>query len=366
MRSSDGAADRVELPAWLAEAVGGFLDHISLELGHSPRTREAYRRDLRGFGAYLPGAAVAGWEQIGLETVQGYVGDLRSRGYATSSVARQVACLRSFLRFCMAEGLLAGEFVDLIDAPKLSRRLPKSLSKQQTADLVVAAVAKDRSVEEPGGVAGGEGAAGGGLGEVGEGPLSRAGAMVLRDHAILETFYASGLRVSELADLELGELNLLEQFIRVARGKGGKQRLVPLGGPAVAAVVGYLERGRPVLAGGRGVEWVFLSKSGRRLDRFALYRMVVGYARRAGLSGRVGPHTLRHCFATHLLSGGADLRVVQELLGHSSISTTQIYTSVDSERLRAVHAAYHPRSGRGGEGVGSDRVGGGAGAVRTG
>lgn len=317
------------VPGWMAPVVQRFLDTLSVEAGLSAHTLAAYRRDLAHFGGFLAEQAVGSFEKLNVSLAQRYIARLSQAKYASRSVCRHVSSLRSFLRFLVAEKLLGQDFVHLISAPKAWQRLPDTLNREQTSALVEVPT---QTVSEP---------------PEGENETNVAGPharlMARRDHAILEVFYACGMRVSELATLELNQLHLDAGFLAVM-GKGRKERVVPIGSAAKVALEEYLADVRPVLLKGRpALPEVFVSRAGKPLDRFALWRLVVRYARKAGLVGKVSPHTLRHSFASHLLSGGADLRVVQELLGHADIATTQIYTHVDRERLQELHRRFHPR-----------------------
>jgi integrase/recombinase XerD len=215
-----------------------------------------------------------------------------------------------FWRYLHANGKVEDDLVNLLESPKLWHRLPRIVDTGQVNALL----------EEPG----------------------ADDAMQLRDRAILEMFYACGLRVSELAGLKLGDVNVQVGFVRCI-GKGRKERIVPVGGPASQALQEYIGTMRPRLARQKPVDRIFLSRTGNPLDRHNIYRLVQRYARRAGITAKMTPHSLRHCFASHLLAGGADLRIVQELLGHASVATTQIYTHVDRDRLKRIHQRFHPR-----------------------
>jgi len=241
-----------------------------------------------------------------------YLQNVTRRKRSTRTVARRVAALRVFLSYLQTEGRDVRAIQERLERPKPERDLPLVLSRDQVSRLISAPNPKDR--------------------------------LFSRDVAILELLYASGLRASELCQLKLSNLNLDPKFgaVRVL-GKGGKERIVPMGRAAVESINHYLTASRPNLAKEKVSDLLFLSRSGKPMERIGLWMLVEKYARKAGLLKEVGPHVLRHCFATHLLAGGADLRVVQELLGHSDISTTQIYTHVDQDRLRAVHKKYHPR-----------------------
>ncbi|HUB24234.1 MAG TPA: site-specific tyrosine recombinase XerD [Tepidisphaeraceae bacterium] len=289
-----------------------LLLHLAAERGLADNSLHAYRRDLedmtRWFGKRDRDLATAGPADF-----QKYLQSQTLAGRSTRTVARRLAAIRVFLRFISQQpehAQRAAGVLQQLERPKPEQSLPKVLSGEQVVRLISAPDAKS--------------------------PL------FLRDTAILELLYASGLRASELCDLETKQVNLDVGCVRVF-GKGSKERIVPLGQPAAAAISNYLAECRPRLEKSPN-EFLFLSRTGKRLDRVALWLLVEKYARRSGLFKQVSPHVLRHCFATHLISGGADLRVVQELLGHSDISTTQVYTHVDSARLKAVHQKFHPRN----------------------
>jgi integrase/recombinase XerD len=309
-----------EPPARLTIALGAYTDYLRVERGLSAATIRAYDTDLRLFARDAPG--VARWASSP-EPARRYLAAMARppRVLRPTSLRRKAAAIRAFYRFCYAEELIETDVAALIDLPRQTQRLPDTLDARQVIDLLEASAGTD--------------------------------VIGLRDRALLELLYAAGLRVSEALGLDRGDLSLAGGFVRVI-GKGDKERLVPVGDLAVAALETYLaERDRltGAIAGATGRagperdrEPLFLSRRGRRLDRMAAWRVIRSTASRAGLSERVTPHTLRHSFATHLLEGGADLRVVQELLGHASITTTQRYTHITGERIRQVYARAHPRA----------------------
>jgi integrase/recombinase XerD len=319
-------------PAALERGVGAFLDHLSVERGVSPHTLAAYRRDLRRYRQFLSGQGVAGLADVTPALVTGYAAGLREgeRGpdgdwarppLAGASVARAVVAVRSLHRFALEEGLTPSDPAAAVQPPRAPRRLPKALSVGQV-QAILDVPARDT--------------------ELG-----------LRDLALLEVLYGTGARITEAIDLDVDEVTRAvarpadaEQppGLRVL-GKGSKERIVPLGSYARAALETYLVRSRPTLAGrGRGTPALFLNVRGGRLSRQSAWTILQGAAERAGLAVAVSPHTLRHSFATHLLDGGADVRVVQELLGHASVTTTQIYTLVTVDHLREVYLGSHPRA----------------------
>jgi integrase/recombinase XerD len=292
-----------------------FLAYIDLELGLSANTSAAYRADMLDFQAFCEtlgtslGAATT-------QTIGRYLEHLQAnRKLAISSILRHVATLKMFYRFAKARGIAKENPTDLLETPHHWKKLPDVIGKDTVTSLLAA--------------------------------VEKGNRFALRDRAIIELFYACGLRASELADLTLDDLHFDLGVIRVI-GKGRKERIVPIGGPAIAAMETYLKDLRPQLMAVKttrqkaGRQHVFLTRSGGPMTRIVLWQLVQRLSRKAGLRA-IHPHTLRHTFATHLLSGGADLRVVQELLGHSNVATTQIYTHVDSERLKEVHRKHHPR-----------------------
>lgn len=287
-----------------------FLGQLWAEAGLADNTLSAYRRDLDALAAYCARHEVS-LRRIGSRDIQGFLVEQRQlNNLAVSSIARRLVAVKLFLRFCYHNGLLDRDVASLIETPKKWSTLPDVLNERQVDALL--AVPDD---SEP---------------------------MAARDRAILELFYATGLRVSELVALKLRDVHLDIGYLRCI-GKGRKERVVPIGSRAVEALGEYLNALRPQLADGSDAQHVFLSRTGRPLDRTNCWRMVVKYARRMGMNGKVSPHTFRHSFATHLLAGGADLRVVQEMLGHADIATTQVYTHVDTSQLKAVHRKFHPR-----------------------
>jgi integrase/recombinase XerD len=302
----------------LERAVGEFLAHLSVERGAALATVRAYRSDLADFAAAV--GDDPSW-MAGPEAATRYLASLaagaRGRGLAPASLRRRAAVLRSFYRFAQANALVSRDVARRIVLPRAPRRLPDVLTLEEVERLLAAC-----------------------------GAIARHPGARIRDRALGELLYASGLRISEALGLRPAALSLAEGHVRVM-GKGSRERIVPVGGPALAWLRRYLEEVRPSWnpAPAAGPEApLFLTPRGRPLTRQVAWRTIQRAARAAGLAGRVGPHTLRHTFATHLLQGGADLRVVQELLGHANIGTTEIYTHVTGERLRDVYARAHPRA----------------------
>ncbi len=294
------------------DPLGPFLHYLMAECGVSPHTLAAYRSDIARFIRWRKEHAPGPLASIGIATLTGYVDHLGRSGLAPSSIGRHLASLSSFFRFLIFDGRLTENVARLLDAPTVWERLPTVLSPS-AVDRLLSAPSTDTS-------------------------LGR------RDRAALETLYATGCRASEVANLRPGDLDLKGGSARCV-GKGDKQRIVPLGERAIAALVFYLREDRPRLVASRADSPnVFVTRSGRPMSRVELWRIVKKYVRITGLPEAVSPHTLRHSFATHMLAGGADLRVVQEMLGHASIATTQIYTRVEVSRLKEVHRLFHPRS----------------------
>jgi integrase/recombinase XerD len=295
-----------------------FLAHLVAERGLSDNTVAAYRRDLRRYVAFLTARDVDRPDEVDAGVVRSFVASVSApthgpedEPYQATSVARTLSAVRSFHRFLLREGIVDRDPTVDVVRPRLPRALPHPLGIDEVRRLI----------ETPD-------------------PSTPAG---LRDRAILEVLYGAGLRVSELTSLDVDDLDLQEGFVRVV-GKGGKEREVPMGRHAREAVEAYLTRGRPELAGPRSRGAVFLNTRGGRLTRQSCAKLLAASASVAGLPRRVSPHDLRHSFATHLLEGGADVRVVQELLGHASVATTQIYTLVTKEHLREVYLTAHPRA----------------------
>jgi integrase/recombinase XerD len=297
-----------------AEVVEAFLHHLTVERGSAANTMRSYGADLRRYLQYLETLGIDDLGAVREGDVAGFVTALRTEPspLAASSAARALAAVRGLHRFAVRDGLLADDVAREVRPPALPARLPRALTLDQVEQLLA--------------------------GCVGDGPAA------LRDRALLELLYSTGARISEAVGLDRDDLDAAGRTV-LLRGKGGKQRIVPVGRPALAAVDAYLVRARPALAArGRGTPALLLNARGARLSRQSAWHALRGAAEAAGLATDVSPHTLRHCFATHLLAGGADVRVVQELLGHASVTTTQIYTSVTVDTLREVYATSHPRA----------------------
>jgi integrase/recombinase XerD len=305
------AADRVAHYAALADDVQAFRHYVQAERGLAANTLLAYGRDLDRYAGWVAGGGLADYLAPSLRDLTHYLEFLRAEGLAPPSVARHLVSLKVFYRFLRLEERADAGAVELLNSPALWERIPQVLSPESMVKLLDAPLPLDRFYQ--------------------------------RDRAILETMYATGGRASEVVGLQLDDVYLDAGFCKCF-GKGGKQRIVPLGRPAVNALKVFFDGQRVKLTRtAPDAPWAFVSRGGKALTREMLWVLVKKYVKRAGVNARASPHTLRHSFATHLLAGGADLRTVQELLGHSNIRTTQQYTHVDRERLKAVHRQFHPR-----------------------
>ncbi len=294
------------------QEVAEFLQALETERGASRHTLAAYRRDLGDLVEHLRRRR-RGLRTAGVEDLAHHLAALRARGLGSRSVARHLSAIRGLYRYLAGTGALAADPTERLESPRPSRRLPRVLP---VADVIALVEGPDAGRPEG-----------------------------LRDRALLELLYASGLRASEALGLRLEDLNLTAGYL-TASGKGGRQRLVPVGAHALGWLRRYLATGRPALVKRGDPGLVFLNRFGRRLSRQGLFGLLKKHARRAGIRARVSPHTLRHCFASHLLEGGADLRSVQALLGHADIGTTQIYTHLSSRAVREMYGRYHPRARR--------------------
>ena len=290
--------------------VDSYIDYLRSECHLAHNTVLAYGRDMRRFIGWIGSRSVQSLEVADLSD---YMGSLSDEKVAPASISRHIVALKMFLKYLQLEGVLIENKAELLGSQKLWQRVPKVLSPMDV----------DRFLNAP----------------------KRIEQYYFRDRALLEVLYATGCRASEISNMRLRDIQLEEGFCK-CHGKGNKERMTPLGEPAIEAIRLYLERQRPRLAAFRPeqMEWLFLSRSGRRLRREAIWELVKKYALISDIPVSISPHTMRHSFATHLLAGGADLRQVQEMLGHSSIATTQIYTHVNQTRLKKVHSQFHPRS----------------------
>ena len=302
----------------LRRAVRTYLDHLAVERGLAANTLSSYTRDLGRYDEFLAGQGIDDLDAVTEATVSAFLVSLREGSQAhpplsATSAARTVVAVRGFHRFEVSDGLAVADPAAAVKPPTPAKRLPKALPLPDVEAILEAAGAPDT-------------------------------VLALRDRALLELLYGTGARISEAVGLDIDDLDQVDGTV-LLRGKGGKERLVPVGGYARDAVAAYLARARPDLVGaGRGGPAMFLNSRGGRLSRQSAWAVLVKAAERAGVTASVSPHTLRHSFATHLLDGGADVRVVQELLGHASVTTTQVYTLVTVDNLREVFATAHPRA----------------------
>jgi len=295
----------------VARVMNGYTRYLEAERHASPYTVRNYTRDLRHFIEYLNSEKVSTFDEVERQLLRRYISFLQGKGYEKTSISRKLSALRSFYNYLIQRDLMSVNPLMAVSSPKLDKKLPSFLSGEEVV----------RMLESPDSAT----------------PLGQ------RDRAILELLYASGLRVSEIAKLDLDNMNLSTLEVRV-RGKRSKERVVLIGKPAVAALELYLREGRQQLLAGYRTEALFVNRYGRRLSQRSIQKAISRYAVAAGLDKRVFPHMVRHSFATHLLDGGADLRVVQELLGHANLTTTQIYTHVTQSQARKVYLAAHPRA----------------------
>jgi integrase/recombinase XerD len=294
----------------MEELITSFLDYLSVERGLSRNTIAAYKDDLGQFAAFIQKRKTASAGAVTRNEISDFMFSLKERGISANSISRRLSCLRMFFRFLSRERIIKSDPTSLIDSPKLWKKIPDTLSSNE-----IEALLDQPSLRKPQGI---------------------------RDRAILEILYATGMRVSEAATLRSDNVNLDVGFIRCI-GKGNKERIIPLGRKAAEAIKRYLAAARAAFLAGRECEFLFVSRLGRRLSRQSLWKIIKQYAKQAKIKKPIKPHILRHSFATHLLEHGADLRSVQEMLGHANIATTQIYTHVNKDRLKSVHKQFHPR-----------------------
>jgi len=288
-----------------------FLNHLSLEAGLSSNTIDSYRRDLKGYLQFLEEGKVGSVDLVSGREIAAFIQRLSEKGLMAASIARKLTSIRRFHRFLVSEGLAASDPTGVLESPKLWRKLPSVLTVGEIEKLLEQPKGKDL--------------------------------LAVRDKAILEFLYATGVRISELISLKRKNVLPEVELVRVM-GKGEKERIVPIGREALRAAEVYLRESRPQLAKEHSEDVLFLNRNGLPFSRQGLWKMLRKYVLQAGIAKRVSPHTIRHSFATHLLEGGADLRAVQEMLGHADISTTQIYTHLDREYLKQEHLDHHPRS----------------------
>ena len=294
----------------MKELIGEFLNYMSVERGLAKNTLLAYTRDLNKYIEYLSSSKTNSPDGVKREHITNFMMSLKKHGMSATSICRHLAAIKMFHRFLVRESFSKEDPTTLIETPKIFKRIPEVLTQKEIESILEAAQ-KVKTKDK-------------------------------RDYVIIELFYASGMRVSELVDLKLTSINLEVGFVR-AMGKGSKERIIPIGKKSREALVFYCDKLRPRLLKNTQTDVLFLSRLGKKLSRQSVWSIIKSYAKLAGIKKNIKPHTLRHTFATHLLEHGADLRSVQEMLGHSDISTTQIYTHVDRERLKSVHKEFHPR-----------------------
>jgi integrase/recombinase XerD len=293
------------------ELVESFLNYLIVECGLSENTIKSYKSDLRNFSNYLKNRGIKRFQDLRANMIISYIEEEKQRGLSENSISRSLVTVKMFYKYMITEGKVSKNPMSSINSPKLQKRLPEVLHYKAVEKMLQAPDCNEK--------------------------------LGARDKAILELMYATGARVSEVASIKVSWVSLDYGFIK-CQGKGSKQRIVPIGTKAVNSVRKYLQDVRPLLSKGKDGETLFLSRTGKKLRRENIWSIVKKYAIRAGIKSNISPHTLRHSFATHLLEGGADLRSVQEMLGHANISTTQIYTHVDRKYLKSVHQKFHPRA----------------------
>ncbi|MCM8780636.1 MAG: site-specific tyrosine recombinase XerD [Candidatus Omnitrophica bacterium] len=295
----------------MQELVEFFLNYLSVERGLAQNTVTSYQRDLNFYIDFLKSQSIGEIASTTKKDITNFMLFQKDRGLSTNSIARRLAAIKGFYKFLVKERILRFDPSSLVDAPKLWKKIPSTLSINE-----VDALLNQPNLRQPQGI---------------------------RDKAILEVLYATGMRVSESVNLKLDNVNLEVGFVRCI-GKGNKERIVPLGRKAIYYIKRYIEVGRKKLLRNKESDFLFLNRFGNRLSRQSLWKIIKKYAQEAGIKKPIKPHILRHSFATHLLERGADLRAVQEMLGHANISTTQIYTHINKDRLKTIHKMFHPRA----------------------
>ncbi len=294
----------------MKDLINQFLDYLTIERGLSSNTIASYRRDLAKFSEYAASRKINDAAGITKHDVSKYLYFLKDKSLAPGTISRNLVAIKMFYKFLVTERMVKQNPAGLLESPKLSKNLPDVLDMSEVDTML-----KGPNLRSPSG---------------------------MRDKAALELMYATGMRVSELSELEQEGLNMEVGFVRCT-GKGGKERIIPVGREAKDALIRYIEKARPKFTKQKGDNHLFLSKLGRKISRQSFWKMLKKYALKAGINKNITPHTLRHSFATHLLEKGADLRSVQEMLGHADISTTQVYTHINKSRLKGIHHKYHPR-----------------------
>lgn len=290
--------------------VNEFLDYLTVERGLSANTRESYARDLRKFINYLDKKKIKDVDSVSRRQITDYLMAEKDKGLSPNSLSRNLVTIRVWFRFLVANRYLEEDITAVLDSPRLWKILPEVLSVNEVSKLLQALQGNKK--------------------------------LIVRDKAMFELMYASGLRVSEMVGLKVNDLNLEVGYLKCI-GKGNKERIVPLGKISIKAIQAYLKKSRPQLAKDLLTPNLFITRYGKPLTRQWVWKLIKFYAREARITKSITPHTLRHSFATHLLANGADLRIVQELLGHADITTTQTYTHVDKNRLKSIHRKFHPR-----------------------
>jgi len=294
----------------MEELIEVFLNYLSVERGLSRNTIVSYREDLNTYIDFVKSRSINSLSKTTRNEITDFMFQQKDRGLSANSVARRLAAIRMFYRFLVRERILNNDPTSLIDSPKLWKKIPETLSVNEVEALLSQPNTKN--------------------------------SQGIRDKAILETLYATGMRVSELVNLKLADVKLEIGFLRCI-GKGNKERIIPLGKKAISSLKRFLEVGRPAMLKKKESEFLFLNRFGKKISRQSLWKLIKRYAKLARIKKPMRPHILRHSFATHLLERGADLRSVQEMLGHSNISTTQIYTHINKDRLKSIHRMFHPR-----------------------
>ncbi|MBU1061208.1 MAG: site-specific tyrosine recombinase XerD [Candidatus Omnitrophica bacterium] len=292
------------------ELIEEFLSYLSVERGFADNTLSSYKSDLVIFSKYLESSGIQSIQKVSRQIVTSFMLSEKDRGLSSNSISRELACLKSFFKFLVRENKVKEDITSVIESPKLWKRLPSTLNIQEVESLL-----KAPNLRELNGS---------------------------RDKACLELMYATGMRVSELINVKMGDFNMELRFVKCF-GKSSKERIVPFGKKAKEAIARYLSKSRPELLKKKVSNFLFLTRLGKPMSRQTFWKIIKKYARLAGIKKDIKPHSLRHSFATHILERGADLRIVQEMLGHADISTTQIYTHVSKDRLKSIHKKFHPR-----------------------
>ena len=294
----------------MKELIDTFLNYLSVERGLANNTIISYREDLNNYTDFLTGHQIGALSKINKDDITDFMLSQKDKGISANSIARRLAAIRMFHRFLARERILKSDPTNLIESPRLWKKIPETLSLNEVDALISQPDVRDKQG--------------------------------IRDRAILETLYATGMRVSEAVNLKTDNVNLDIGFLRCI-GKGNKERVIPIGKKAIISIKRYLTASRPRFLKERQSDILFLSRFGKKISRQSFWKLIKQYARQARIKKTIRPHTIRHSFATHLLERGADLRSVQEMLGHANISTTQIYTHINKDRLKTIHKMFHPR-----------------------